>query len=211
MKKLFDKKTLSGIMGVFSVVFFFVVASLVADKYDVQMQTFVQGGGMMGIFAYVFITIIAVVVAPISTLPLLPIASMAWGWFLAGLLSIIGWTIGSQIAFFLARHFGKPFLRRIVSLEKLEKFEKRIPEKNVFLTVVFLRMAVPVDILSYALGLFSRMGSVSYFFATLIGVTPFAFVFAYVGTLSFLYQMEMLGATFFVFMILWYSFKDEDV
>lgn len=36
-----------------------------------------------GMFVYVLVVIIAVVIAPISTMPLLPVASNLWGWFLA--------------------------------------------------------------------------------------------------------------------------------
>jgi uncharacterized membrane protein YdjX (TVP38/TMEM64 family) len=192
------KKKLSAIVGLFMIVFLFVLASVFADRYQGEMQALVKGGAAFGMAAYVFLTAVAVVVAPVSTLPLLPLASGMWGWVIAGILSIVGWTIGGQIAFILARRFGKPFLRKIISLERLEKYEKRVPEENMFWTVVFLRMAVPVDVLSYALGLFSRMKSVSYFFATAIGVTPFALVFAYAGTLPFLYQMEALGLALFI-------------
>lgn len=198
MKKLFSKEFLSTIFGVAGIVVLFVLVSVIADKYQTEMQALVSDESALGMAAYVALTIFAVVIAPVSTLPLIPIASAMWGWVISGMLSVVGWTLGAQIAFFLARRFGKPFLRKIISLEKLEKYEKRIPEENMFWTVLFLRMAVPVDVLSYALGLFSRMKSVPYFFATLIGVTPFAFVFAYAGTLPFLYQMEALGLALFV-------------
>jgi uncharacterized membrane protein YdjX (TVP38/TMEM64 family) len=202
MKKIFNKKILSTVLGVAVLVILFISVSVFADKYQTEMQALVKDDSALGMAAYVALTVLAVVLAPVSTLPLLPLASGMWGWFLAGILSIIGWTIGGQIAFLLARRFGKPFLRRIVSLEKLEKYEKRVPEENMFWTVLFLRMAVPVDVLSYALGLFSRMKSVPYFFATLIGVAPFAFVFAYAGTLPFLYQMESLGLALFVMFVM---------
>lgn len=201
MKKVFTKDFLKAVSGAIILVLLFTLASVFADKYQVQMQAIVSDDSAFGMAAYVALTAVAVVVAPVSTLPLLPLASGIWGWVLAGVLSIIGWTIGGQIAFLFARRFGKPFLRRIISLEKLEKYEKRIPEENMFWTVLFLRMAVPVDVLSYALGLFSRMKSVPYFFATLIGVTPFAFVFAYAGTLPFLYQMEALGLALFIMFV----------
>jgi uncharacterized membrane protein YdjX (TVP38/TMEM64 family) len=198
LKKVFTKDFLKAAAGVIALVFLFVLASVFTDTYQAQMRAVVSDDSALGMGVYVLLTIFAVVIAPVSTLPLLPLASGMWGWMLAGVLSIIGWTIGGQIAFLLARRYGKPFLRRIVSLEKLEKYEKRIPEENMFWTVLFLRMAVPVDVLSYALGLFSRMKSVSYFFATLIGVAPFAFVFAYAGTLPFLYQMEAFGLALFI-------------
>jgi len=154
---------------------------------------------------YVIITAVAVVVAPVSTLPLIPVASVAWGWFIAGVLSILGWVLGSQIVFLLARRYGKPLVQKMVSLERLERYEKRLPEKNIFWTVVLLRMVVPVDVLSYAVGLFSEMKSRTYFLATILGVIPFAFIFAYTGTLSIGTQLivyiEVAALVFLVYML----------
>jgi len=62
-------------------------------------------------------------------------------------------------------------------------------------------MSIPVDILSYALGLFSKITLKRYFLATLIGVTPFAFVLAYVGTISFYYQVATLLIAAFIFLL----------
>ena len=133
--------------------------------------------------------IIATVIAPLSSVPLLPVVSSIYGWFIAGLLSVIGWTIGSVIAFWLARRYGMPLVKKIVSLESINNIEKRIPEDNLFWSIVFLRMVVPVDFLSYLLGLFSHIKYKTYFWATLIGVTPFAFILAYLGTLPLVYQI----------------------
>ncbi|MBI2459741.1 MAG: VTT domain-containing protein [Parcubacteria group bacterium] len=151
--------------------------------------------------AYIFFTIIAVVFAPVSTLPLIPLATSVWGWFIAGMLSIVGWTIGAQIAFYIARYFGKPLVKKLISFDKLNKFENYFPKQNTFWAVVFFRMVIPVDVLSYALGLFSRMNGFSYFLATLIGVAPFAFILAYAGTLSVGFQIAALGAGFMMIFI----------
>lgn len=201
MRKLFTKESLRASGWVFVLLLLFALASMFADKYQTEIQALVSDDSVLGMAVYVALTVLAVVLAPVSTLPLLPLASGIWGWIVAGVLSIIGWTIGAQIAFSLARHFGKPFVQKIISLEKLHRIEESIPKRHIFWTVVFLRMAVPVDVLSYALGLFSRMKSAPYFFATLIGVTPFAFMFAYAGALPFLYQMEALGLALFVILI----------
>jgi len=74
----------------------------------------------------------------------------------------------------------------------LHTFENNFSDKNLFWTVALLRIIVPVDILSYAIGLFSEMNSTPFFFATLIGVTPFAFIFAYAGTLPVRLQLLVL-------------------
>lgn len=149
----------------------------------------IMGDKFLGMFFYVLVTIVAIVIAPISTLPLLPIASNLWGVFSAAVLSIIGWTVGAFIAFIIARTYGVPIIKKFVPIEKINKLEKMVPRENIFWSVVFLRMVIPVDILSYALGLFSKMKTKNYVLATLIGVSPFAFVFAYLGKLPFYYQI----------------------
>ncbi len=108
----------------------------------------------MSMFLYVFIVIIAVVIAPVSAMPLLPIASNMWGGFIAATLNIIGWTIGALIAFAIARKYGILLVKKLISIGKIEHVQALVPEQNIFWSIVFLRMAIPVDILSYALGLF---------------------------------------------------------
>jgi uncharacterized membrane protein YdjX (TVP38/TMEM64 family) len=183
-----------------------VSASVLAGRYENEIHVLVNEGGVMGVIGYIIITIVAVVIAPISTLPLIPIATAIWGWFWAGVFSIIGWTIGAQIAFYLAHRFGKSFIRRITSMERLKEIESRISTHHLFWTVVLLRMTIPVDVLSYALGLFSHMKRGAYFFSTLIGVTPFAFILAYTGTLPILYQIVFLSAGIFA-ALLWYALR----
>ena len=178
------KKIVTTVITFVVIIGLFFLASYFAKTYDTEIRSMVMSNGYAGAGMYVLLTTMSVVIAPISTLPLIPLAAGIWGWFIAGILSIIGWMLGAQIAFMLARVFGKPFIQRIISLDKLNEYESRIPEKNMFWTVVLLRIIRPVDILSYALGLFSKIRSFPFFMATLIGVTPFAFIFSYIGTLS---------------------------
>jgi len=205
LKAVFNKKIVGGFLGILFIVLLFIFASYLAREYEENITSIVSDNSTLGMLYYVIITAVAVVVAPVSTLPLIPIASVAWGWFIAGALSILGWVLGSQIAFLLARRYGKPLVQKMVSLERLERYEKRLPEKNIFWTVVLLRMVVPVDVLSYAVGLFSEMKSRTYFLATILGVIPFAFIFAYTGTLSIGTQLivyiEVAALIFLVYML----------
>ena len=146
-------------------------------------------GNFSGMLIYVFVVIVSIVIAPISTIPLLPIASNLWGVFAAATLSIFGWTIGAFIVFIISRKYGVPLVRKFVSLKNIYRIENKIPKENVFWTVVFLRMVIPVDILSYTLGLFSKIDLKTYMLATFIGIIPLAFVFAYVGKMPFIYQV----------------------
>jgi len=161
----------------------FLLSSYFSREYQLEIQNYI-GNGFFGIMLFIFVNILAVVIAPFSTLPLIPVATSMWGWFLTGVYSIVAWTIGAQIAFYISRIFGKKLVYKIVSAEKIGEIEKRIPEKNTFWSLVLLRMIVPVDILSYAVGLFSKIKAKTFLATTFIGVIPFAFIFAYIGTLS---------------------------
>ena len=179
---------LKSFIEVLIIIVLFVFFSYIVQS-NIDFFKGIIGDGFLGMFFYVLITIVAIVIAPISTMPLLPIASNLWGVFSAALLSIIGWTVGAFIAFIIARTYGVPIIKKFVPIEKINKLEKMVPRENVFWGVVFLRMIVPVDILSYALGLFSKMKTRDYVLATLIGVSPFAFVFAYLGKMPIQYQL----------------------
>src|SRR3989344_5624435 len=72
-----------------------------------------------GMLVYIFIVILAVVIAPVSALPLLPVASQLWGWFLAGIFGIIGWTIGGLIAFEISRKYGVPLVKTLACLNDI--------------------------------------------------------------------------------------------
>jgi len=179
---------INALIGIVLIVGLFILASYVTQR-NLEYIRGLIGGSYFSIVVYVLIAIFATVVAPVSSVPLIPVAVSVWGWFLTAILSIAGWFIGSLIAFWLARKYGVPLVRKFISLEKIEKFEKMIPEKHIFWSIVFLRMSIPVDILSYVLGLFSQIRFRTYAIATLIGILPFAFALAYIGALPFYYQI----------------------
>ncbi len=166
----------------------FILASYLIQTNLTFFQTFLADN-LTGMLIYILILIIATVIAPVSAFPLIPIASNIWGTNTSATLNIIGWLIGSMIAFYLSREYGVNLIKKIIPLNQINKLEKRIPKENVFWSIVFLRMAIPVDILSYALGLFSKISYQRYFWATLLGITPFAFIFAYLGNLPVYYQI----------------------
>ena len=144
---------------------------------------------LVGIIIYLFLEISAVVIAPISTFPLVIIASNLWGWMLTGVLNIVGWMIGSWVAFLIARRYGIEIIKRFISTKKIYEIEGKVPKEHLFWSVVLLRIIIPADVLSYALGIFTRMSTKNYLLATLIGITPFAFIFAYLGKVDFQYQI----------------------
>ena len=182
------KDRINAIIGIIIILVFFLLTSYLVQS-NLEYTKELIGKSSISVIIFVLILIIATVIAPINAVPLLPVASNVWGWFITGILSVIGWTIGALIAFSLARKYGVPLVKKFFSLKDIARFEKLIPEENIFWSIVFLRMAIPVDILSYVLGLFSHIKFRTYALATLIGIAPLAFLISYVGTLQIRYQI----------------------
>ena len=68
---------------------------------------------------------------------------------------------------------------KIISEKDIVKYHKYIPEDVNFWWVVFLRMVIPVDVLSCVVGLLTNMSLWKYTLATIISIAPFSFIFSY--------------------------------
>jgi len=197
---------IKAILEILVIVVLFVLFSYIVQT-NMEFFKELMGKSILGMFIYIFIAITAIVIAPVASIPLMPVASSLWGVALASALSVIGWSIGSFIAFIIARKYGVSIMKRLVSLNEINRFEDKIPQENVFWSVVFLRMIIPPDILSYALGLLSKMKTSSYMFATVIGLIPFAIVWAYIGLIPFQFQILVLLIAILILLVGFYIRK----
>jgi hypothetical protein len=91
-----------------------------------------------------------------------------------------GWVLGATLSFWLGRHARPWVLQHLPASERHADIERLIHPAHRLASLVMLRMTFPVDVLSYALGLFSR-GTTAFEVAlsTLIGAAPFALLFAW--------------------------------
>ncbi len=181
----------------------FITTAVFSHQCIDYIERVINARGIGGMGFYILITVGAVVLTPISTLPLLPIAVTLWGSFLAAILSIVGWMVGSMIAFGLARHYGHPLIKRIRFFSQIEEFERDIPKKYLFWSVFLSRIFLPVDVLSYAIGLFTKMNVYSYSLATILGLSSFAFIISYGINLPTGY-LVILGLPALLFIVLGY-------
>ena len=179
---------IKSIVEIILIIFVFIVFTYFVQT-NVEFFEELIGKSLAGILIYILIIIVAIVVAPISSISLIPLVSNIWGWQLAGIINVVGWTLGSVVVFFLTRRYGVEIIKRLISIKQIYYFENKIPKENLFLVVFLLRMVVPVDILSYALGLFSKIKFWPFVFTTVLGIIPGAFALAYVGTINLLFQV----------------------
>lgn len=173
------------------------------------LEAWIGQNRALGAAIYVVVVAASVVVMPFSSLPLLPLAARSYGVVATALLSAAGWWIGCLIAFAIAR-LGRGYLERFTSLEAVDRMEDRVPRDVGFGGIVVLRMILPVDLVSFALGLLKRLPFRTYAVASLIGILPFAFVWSYAGgrlgageLLSFIVVVLGMAALVLVVRHLW--------
>lgn len=186
----------------------FVVSSQLAKRYAPELEEMIMLRGLNGQLVYTLVMMLAVIIAPFETLPLLPVAVTLWGPNLAAFYTIIGWTAGSLIAFGLSRIFGRRFIYRFTDKHHIREWGQTIPKKNIFWLVAFARFILPVDVISYAVGLFTRMHWFSYLLATLVGIIPFAYVFAYGSGLKLGIQIMIASVVVLIVLFKYHAIKN---
>lgn len=174
--------------------------------YADPIRAGLQGHAAVGVVLYVASSAFAVVMPLATNLPLVPMATLAWGTGWAAAWLLVGWVIGSALSFALGRHARGWILRRFPSMQRHADIDRLIHPRWRLASLVSLRMTFPVDVLSYALGLFSRstsMGEVV--LSTAIGAAPFALLFAWFPAMSGGVQVVVLAASVAVFLLhLWW-------
>jgi uncharacterized membrane protein YdjX (TVP38/TMEM64 family) len=105
-------------------------------------------------FAFIALQILQVVVAPIPGELTGIIGGYLYGPFLGTIYSTIGLTIGSWVAFALARMFGLPLVEKTVRPEIIQKYDYIMEHQGIFISfVLFLIPGFPKDYLCYLMGL----------------------------------------------------------
>lgn len=148
-----------------------------------KLGKFLQSLGPYSPAVFVLFQIIQVIAAPFPGELTGVAGGFVYGKTIGFLLSTIGLSIGSWVAFELASILGRPFVERFVKREVMEKFNFLTTNTGVAICfVLFLFPGFPKDYLCYLLGL-SRMKLSTFLLISVIGRIP--------GT----YLLTMQGAT----------------
>ena len=131
------------------------------------------------------VILLQIIVAAIPGHALLFASGYLYGFAGGVLLNLSTLVIGSQIAYFIARWFGRPIVERLTPVETLNKMETLANEKGVFFFMVtFMLPIFPSDVLNYAAGL-SGITPQKFFVANFIGRLPVVFVSTAIGAYGF--------------------------
>lgn len=137
-----------------------------------NLRLYVESWGGWAPLAFILIQAFQVVFAPIPGEFTGAVGGFIFGAFPNVIYSTIGLTLGSLLAFSLARVVGQPIVQVMVGKKALQRFQF-LTERNglVLSLLLFTIPGFPKDILSYILGL-SPMGFLPFLFVCFFGRIP---------------------------------------
>ncbi|MCJ7784184.1 MAG: TVP38/TMEM64 family protein [Desulfobacterales bacterium] len=119
-----------------------------------QLKKVIKSFGPYAPLAYILLQIIQVVIAPIPGGAIEFLGGYLFGVKAGFVYSIIGLTLGSWLAFSLARIFEKIAVEKFVSEKTRKKFDYLVEHEGVILSFIFFLLpGFPKDALCYILGL----------------------------------------------------------
>ena len=178
-----------GLVLILCGVYFFATGFSFEELQNIAREHRIQGAVLLATLMFS-----TTVLAPLTSLPLIPLVAPFLGPFVTGLACYTGWVLGAVVAFWIGRQYGKPFVSRYIDLSTIRKYEKYIRPDVGFLYIVLLHMIIPVDIFSYALGMLTTVSIRLYACATLVGLLWFSFAFAYAGSALMSGDYVLLGS-----------------
>ena len=119
-----------------------------------RMLLFLESLGPWSFVGFIIFQAFQVIAAPIPGEVTGLLGGYLYGPYLGILLSTVGLTLGSFIAFVLSRTFGRPFAEKFVPESGMERFDYLLHHKGLVLVfLLFLIPGFPKDYLCYILGL----------------------------------------------------------
>jgi uncharacterized membrane protein YdjX (TVP38/TMEM64 family) len=119
-----------------------------------RLLEFIDAHLAYAVFIFVGLQALQVVAAPIPGEATGFVGGLMFGPFWGVVLSTVGLTFGSWIAFVLARLMGRPLVENLVSAETMRRYDYVMKHKGLFLAfLMFLIPGFPKDFLCYILGL----------------------------------------------------------
>lgn len=130
-----------------------VLLDLVKDLDMIRVR--LEGYGALAPLVFVGMQMVQVILVVIPADLLTVCAGYVFGAPLAVVLSLSGLLLGSMIAFYLARFFGRDFVKSFMKKEKLDKINETLNSSkgSVGLFIICMIPIVPKDLLMYVAGI----------------------------------------------------------
>lgn len=158
---LLRKAVVGGVVAFFlaCVALYFAAAEIWGVSFQVDAEPFrdwVEDQGPLGPIVFVLFMAASVLFAPIPNIPIFIAAGLAWGPVLGTVYCMIGLTLGSAAAFWVARKFGRKHLPKLIGKHNAERLDSMVD--NMGGRVVFFSRLMPgvnFDWISFVAGMTS--------------------------------------------------------
>ena len=147
-----------------------------------RLRIFIASFGPFAAVMFILIQAAQVVFAPVPGEITGFVGGLLFGNIQGLILSTIGLTLGSLLAFSFTRIFGMKLVEKVVKKEYIDKLNNFITHKGLNITfILFLLPGFPKDSLCYLLGL-SRMRLADFLFMNIFGRLPGTLMLTMQGT-----------------------------
>ena len=137
-----------------------------------RLKIFIASFGPYAAPVFILAQVMQVVVAPIPGELTGFVGGLLFGAIRGALLSTVGLTLGSLVAFGIARMLGAGFVHKIVKKEYIDRFDYFITHKGLYITwMLFILPGFPKDSLCYLLGL-TRLRYLDFILINVLGRLP---------------------------------------
>lgn len=201
------------ISATFFVAFSFLIASYFSETVANFIEPMLYGEKAYELAIYFVVVVILVLIPLASSIPLIPIAVELWGRLSTVGILYLAWVLSGIAGFAVARRIGKRFVLRFASVDKLNYFENLVSKQNIFsISFILGVVGAPIDLLSYSLGMLTKIPMWKFMLPFSLGMIPFAFSLTYVASLPTLQQtylvMFLIVAWVFIYRFIRSNGKD---
>ena len=141
------------------VVGFFLVIILIFFLWQPDLPTqaevdeWVVRFGSLGPLSIIFVIIAETVIAPIPGTIVPIVVGVLYGVWPGMLYAFIGNVVGSTIAFWISRKFGRPLVQKMIKEKNIIKYDKFLHRNKLLIWIVYAVPIFPIDIISFIIDL----------------------------------------------------------
>lgn len=163
------------------------------------LLSYVRAAGVFAPLLIIGLIVVEVVFAPIPGTVIMVAAGALFGTWLGALYAYVGNVLGSIIAFWLAKRFGRHLVEKLVSKSLLGQYDGFFNAHKELFLVFYALPVIPVDVLSFVCGL-SSMRWRRFLFVMMLGFIPNTLLLAFLG--DRLAGLGMVGMVFYTLLFL---------
>lgn len=145
-----------------------------------SIRTFVDSFGIFAPIAFILLQITQVILTPISHYTVSIAGGFIFGTWQGFIYNWIGRVIGTIIAFYIARKFGRKIIKHVVKPETMKKYDHYFNKGKLLLFLAYFLPLFPDDEISYLAGV-SSLNSKFFIPVVIIGHLSGSLALSYIG------------------------------